>query len=302
MLTLILALALQAGPASRQEPAQRLAPMPVTEIDDRPRSADLDAPRRVSLSFAQPVPIGEVLLLLVRDTPFSLSLDPDATGTFIGQLKEVSLRQAVEAVLAPRGLDYAVRGTLISIFVRRTDTRLFDLNVVNVHRGWQRTIASSDGTSLASMAGQPDPLDDIQKGIESLLSPAGRAHVDRRSGLAQVTDYADRLDRIGLYLEALQIRAARQVRIESRLLEVTLKDRPSIDWGTVRQKLGLASSTSAGIAARDLASIQDALAGQGELRVLASSYVLAMVTPPELRATGSLATTTAAVVVPSMGR
>ena len=271
MITLIIVMALQGGPP----PRQALPPMPVTQIDDRPRSADLDGPRRVSISFGEPAPISEVLRLLLRDTPFSLALDPDAAGTFVGELKEVSLRQAIEAVLVPRGLEYEVRGTLIRVFARHTDTRLFDLNLLNVHRGWQRTIASSDGTVLASSAGQPDPLDDIQKGIDSMLSPAGRAHVDRRSGLAQVTDYVDRLDRVGLYLEALQIRAARQVRIEGRLLEIRLKDRPSVDWGAVRQKLGLAS-TNVGIAARDTASIEDALTAQGELRVLATAYVIAM--------------------------
>lgn len=271
----------------QQPPAGQLPALPVTQIDDRPRAADLDAPRRVSVSFAEPVPLRDVLLLLVRDTPFSLALDPEATGTFIGELKEVTLRQAFDAVLAPRGLHYDVQGTLIRVFVRRAETRLFDLNVLNVHRGWQRTVSSADGTTLAASAGNPDPLDDIERGIESLLSSSGRAHVDRRSGVVQVTDDVERLDRVGLYLEALQIRASRQVRLEGRVLEVRLKDRESIDWRAVRQRLGLAPASAAAGIAGDLGSIQDALAAQGEVRVIATPDVVAMNNEPAMLRTGT---------------
>lgn len=274
-LTLLLAQP-PAGPVLSRTEGQ-LTPLPVTQIDDRPGVANLDAPRRVSLAFAEPMPVRDVLLLLVRDTPFSIAFDPDINGTFIGELKEVTLRQAIDAVLTPRGFDYDVRGTLIRVFVRRTDTRLFDLNVLNVQRTWQRTVSSGDGTTLTSVSGRVDPLDDIEKGIESLLSPSGRAHVDRRSGLAQVTDFPDRLDRVGLYLEALQIRAGRQIRLQGRVLEVTLRDKPSVDWKAVRQELGLpASSAAAGITASDAASIQEALSAQGDVRVLATPDVTAM--------------------------
>ena len=81
----------------------------------------------------------------------------------------------------------------------------------------------------------------IADGVKSLLSESGRVHVDRRSGLALVSDFPERLDRVGLYLETLQSRSARQVRLEARVFEVTLRDAPSIDWGLVRERLGRAA-------------------------------------------------------------
>jgi type II secretory pathway component GspD/PulD (secretin) len=176
---------------------------------------------------------------------------------------------------------------MIHVFARHAETRLFDVNALNLHRSWQRTLGTGDGTTLASSSGGRDPLDDIEKGVESLLSPSGRAHLDRRSGLVQVTDDADRLDHVALYLEALQIRASRQVRLQGRVLEVRLGDRASIDWRAVRQKLGLAPvSAEAGITG-DLEAIQDALALQGEIRVLATPDVIAMNNEPAVLRAGT---------------
>ena len=48
----------------------------------------------------------------------------------------------------------------------------------------------------------------------------------------QVTDYPDRLDKIGLYLDAVQNRATRQVSIQAKVIEVELNDEFSagINW------------------------------------------------------------------------
>src|SRR6266851_8987786 len=66
----------------------QLPPLPVTQIDQRDAAASLDTQRGLSLSFLEPMPIGEVLQLLVEGTPFSLAVDPDATGAFRGERSE----------------------------------------------------------------------------------------------------------------------------------------------------------------------------------------------------------------------
>jgi type II secretory pathway component GspD/PulD (secretin) len=90
-------------------------------------------------------------------------------------------------------------------------------------------------------------------------------NIDVRSGLALVSDVPERLDRVGLYIEMLQSRSARQVRLEARVFEVTLRDAPSIDWGLVRDTLGVPRNASdAGLAADPLA-LRSVLAAQGEI-------------------------------------
>src|SRR5689334_18199013 len=76
--------------ASAQRP--ELPPLPATQLDQG--QVTLDSPRRLTLTFAEPLPIHEVLDLLVSGTPFSLALDPNANGRFTGELKQLTLREA----------------------------------------------------------------------------------------------------------------------------------------------------------------------------------------------------------------
>ena len=89
--------------------AQTLPSAPVTQLDEQQGHPDLDN-RRFSLSFSQPTPINDILLLLVSDTNLSLIPDPALDQTFIGDLKNVTLREALDLILEPIGLDYSVRG------------------------------------------------------------------------------------------------------------------------------------------------------------------------------------------------
>ena len=66
----------------------RLPTLPLTQLDDRTLSSDLDN-RVFTLTFAQPVAIPDLLLLLVRETSLSVVPDPGISGTFIGELKNV---------------------------------------------------------------------------------------------------------------------------------------------------------------------------------------------------------------------
>ena len=263
-----------------QPPPLRVPGLPVTQLDDRTRSADLDAPQRLTLSFSEPANVKDVLLLLVRGTPLSIAIDPEIRGTFVGELKDVTLRQAIDSVLAPNGLAFETDGNVIRVFPRRTETRLYDLNFLNLDRTWQRTLKPDDQTVLTSRVPAGDALDELAAGLRALLSDAGRVHVDRRAGLAHVTDYPDRLDRIGSYVEALHLRGSRQVRLQVRVLEVSLRNAPAIDWRAVWMHLGLPEkSITAGVVV-DATAFQSALASQGDVEVVATQELLAVNNEP----------------------
>ena len=108
-----------------------------------------------------------------------------------------------------------------------------------------------------------------------LLRPPGRAHVDRAAGLVQVTDFTDRLDQVALYLEAVQLRASRQVRLDARVLEVTsgAAGQP-IDWNDMATRSGAgvrrAAPGVAGLRVTDLGALMNAIASQGSVRTIAS--------------------------------
>jgi MSHA biogenesis protein MshL len=272
------------GPAAPARPAgAQLPPLPATQIEARDAAASLDAQRGLSLSFLEPMAIAEVLRLLVEGTPFSLAIDPDVTGSFRGELKRLTLREALTTLLTPLGLDFDVQGTIIRVLRHRIETRQFDLNLLNVQRAMQRTAVNADGTAtLTTTVGADDVIAGIAAGVRSLLSDGGRVHVDPRSGLALVSDFPERLDRVALYIETLQSRSARQVRLEARVFEVTLRDASSIDWGLVRERLGLPrNAPEAGILA-DPVALRTALASQGEIEDLWAPEVTTMNNEPAM--------------------
>ena len=125
----VLALAV-ASPALAQQ-APQMPTLPLTQLDERGPAADLDN-HTFTLTFAQPVPVKDLLLLLVRGTNLSLIPDPAIEGSFIGELKNVTIRQALESILPPLGLDYSVDAGFVRVFSRERDTRIFDINYCRV--------------------------------------------------------------------------------------------------------------------------------------------------------------------------
>ena len=94
-----------------------------------------------------------------------------------------------------------------------------------------------------------------------------------------MTDFPDRLDRVALYLEALHARGSRQVRLQARVLEVTLKTASAVDWKAIRSRLGLPDAAAAGCVV-DPAALQAALAAQGDVRVVSAPDFVAINNEP----------------------
>jgi MSHA biogenesis protein MshL len=288
--------AADSGGVTRQSPQPRpgeLSSLPLTQLDDRGPSADLDGPRRVALSLARPLPLRDMLLLLVNGTPLSIVTDDSVEGTFIGDLKDLTMRQALEAVLFPRGLDYDLQGSLIRVFAHKPATRLFDVNFVNQRRSWQRAVRSA--TTVGGVrtpetevvtSGASDALGELADGVRMLLSDTGRLHIDRSAGLVQVTDFAERLDHVAVYVEAVQLRASRQVRIDARVFEVTLTDPAarSIDWKAAGVPAG---RRTAGMSIADPEAFMTAMAAQGVVTMIAAPQIVAANNEPAVMRVGT---------------
>ncbi len=255
------------GVSSVSRPAGLLTALPVTHLDVSQAHPVLDG-ERLSLSFAAAVPINDILLTLVRDTPLSVVPDPALDQTFIGELKNVTLRQALDLVLEPLGLDYSVQGNVIRVFRRELETRLYSIDYVITRRNGSRSMNASTGatsggaggTSGLGVAGagavangangagggggsssqvsgsdSPDFFADLLEGVRVLLSDEGRLNLDRTAAVLQVSDRASRLDRVEQYLDTVMLRVTRQVQIEAKVIEVELRDEYStgINWRNI---------------------------------------------------------------------
>jgi type II secretory pathway component HofQ len=287
----VLALSLQ---AAQPRPGQ-MPTLPMTQLDERALAPDFDN-RAFSLTFAQPVPIKDLLLLLVRGTSLSIVPDPATEGSFIGELKDVTIRQALELILPPLGLAYGIDGHVIRVFKRTPETRIFDLNYSATTRTSSSTIAGEGAphtTAALSAATAADVFDDLARGVRTLLTPAAAFNVDRKAGLLQVTDFPERLDRVSLYLEAVQDRVHRQVQIDALIIEVEPNDEKArgIDWTAIAAQLNGGATPAQGAAPRrsltglrvtDLAVLLRLLAEQGTVVTIASPRMLTMNNEPSI--------------------
>ena len=191
--------------------------LPLTQLDERALAADLDN-RTFTLTFAQPVPIQDLLLLLVRGTSLSVIPDPAIGGSFIGELKNVTVRQALTLILPPLGLDYAVDGGFIRVFHRAAgDAPLrhqLHRDAAQRRRGRSaRRACRATRRSRASRAPRRPICSPTSPRACRRCSPSTPTfNVDRKAGLLQVTDFPERLDRIGVYLDAVHDRVHRRWR------------------------------------------------------------------------------------------
>ena len=279
-----------------QVPLQRPAPLPVlplTQLEEGSPSSDLDT-RTFSLTIAQPRPVHDLLLLLVRGTSLSIVPDPGIGGTFVGELKNVTVRQALALILRPLGLDYTLDGTVIRVSRREPETRLFDLNYLATARTGQSRMGADAGPNASVTApAKADVFEDLANGVRTLLTERATFNIDRKAGLLQVTDFAERLDRVATYVDTVKERMHRQVQIDVRVIEVEPTDAnaPGIDWQSVSSRMSGSAPAGVPPAARpamnglrvsDVGKLLALLGQQGTVTQLANPRLLTLNNEPSI--------------------
>ena len=315
------------APAAQQAAQQRqpLPPLPVIQLDETSPRSELDT-RSFSLLPIEPLPITDLLLRLVRDTDLSVVPDPDVEGTFVGELRNVTLRQVLDLMLRPLDLDYSVRDSFIRVFKRPMETRIFEVDYVPTRRVARRSMiaASTDlgpelarvgGESAAPRAGVGDGVDgswtqvtasedsdlfqELAVGVQMLLSEVGKLNLDQKAALLQVTDFPDRLEKMGVYLETVRTRVQRQVQIQASVIELELHDEfnSGIDWpavlrdasdsGALEQDLTPVADLTLGLRLGNVDGLLRALSNQGTVNVLSRPRVVAMNNEPVVMRVGT---------------
>ena len=153
-----------------------------------------EVPERLFSFFARDSSIQDVLLALSRESDLNIVINPELTGKVTIDLKRVTLKEALNAILSPLGWTYEIDGNLIRIVRPQMETRFFTLNYVATKRSGKREIYASTGgglsastalgqqtnavvTSSSSRTGYSDlvSVDDIdfwreiQRGLETLI-------------------------------------------------------------------------------------------------------------------------------------
>jgi len=269
-----------------------LVPLVATQLDETTPVPVLDE-QILPLLLAEPLSVLDLLSLLLRETDLSLVPDPGIDETFTGELKNVTIRQALDLVLRPLDLDHRVEDGVLRVTRRPLQTRVFEVNFVTTRRVATRRVSggSAGGGATPTEHVSIDDLDffaELEQAVGPLLSAGGRAHMDRGAGLLQVTDLPEQVDAVGRYLDRVFRRVRRQIRIEARIVEVVLGDIAAggLDWqalsrvvpallGGDRISIRPVLPTSA-----DVDQCLEALEQQGLLTMLARPTVVTMNNQP----------------------
>jgi len=168
--------------------AQPLKPPPprgekLVELVVPQREEEKKVPEQLYSLFVREASLQDVLLTFSKESEFNIVIDPGLSAKVTIDLKQVTLKEALDALLSPLGWTYSVQGKFVKIFKPQMETRLFTLNYIATKRTGKREIYASTtgGTQGGSFPGQPSST-----GLPTAVSPRAS-----RAGYTDVTSVDD---------------------------------------------------------------------------------------------------------------
>lgn len=171
-------------------------------------------------------------------------------------LKEEAVPQALRALLYPMGYGFKVDGRDLIVLAR--DTRVFRLNLPPVVQAFD-TATTNESSSVASsgrsgfnsstdgrarvgakviVENSSGPLSywqDVEANVKGLVSAGAVVSFNKAAGVVVVTDSPHALDRLAVFFSDMNARAAEQITVDVKVVEVELSDeyKLGIDWGAL---------------------------------------------------------------------
>ena len=264
--------ACQSGPpqgktqsAIAEELAQARAPRPAPKVPDKVTRALLPpiaAERAVlpsvpELRFDLAVSNAsatQVFQAIASGSRYSMLLPANLAGSITVSLKEVTVREALDALRELYGYEYRIDGNRVFVQPASLQTRVFQVAYPSgrrVGRSDTRVVSGSISTtaqgagSAGSVAQEGSQVStttdaDFWKELEASLkavvgTDAGRQVVmSQQSGVIVVRAFPRDLREVETYLKAARLSIERQVMLEAKIVEVSLKDgyESGINWAS----------------------------------------------------------------------
>ena len=251
-----------AGPAPRvvQVPQEALLPplrMEMPSVEGRPIDPRFD----LSVSNA---PAAQVFMAIASGTRYSMLLNPGVSGTITVNLKDVTVREALDSLRELYGYDYRFDGTRIFVQPAGLQTNIYRVNyLLGLRRGTSDLRVQSGSLADSSApTGPPSPassaspipggpgyqnagggshsmdstrvttsiVNDFWGDLRSALTAivgAGNGRsvvVTPQSGVVLVRAFPSELRAVESYLRETRLVVERQVMLEAKVIEVTLAE------------------------------------------------------------------------------
>lgn len=202
-----------------QPPEEKLKELVIPQSEEAKK-----IPEKLYSFFVRDADIQEVLLAFSRESELNIVIDPELSGKVTIDLKRVTMKEFLDAVLSPLGWTYSIDGRFVKILRPQLETRLFTLNYISTKRSGKREIYASTGGGLqtGAFAGQQTGA---LPGQQTAVSPGSS-----NTGYSNLTsvDEVDLWDEIEKGLEAIIFGSvnekARQVTSESEKMTLTRTD------------------------------------------------------------------------------
>lgn len=268
-----------AAEAQPSTPAVSTAPA----ADAMPVSTD-----RTLYSFrATDLELKAALAMFARANNLNIVPDREVTGQVTVDVRDLPLRKLMQSLLEAHDYVWEYEDGLIR--VRAKETREFWIDYLRLSR---KGMGSSSATLASGMGGgggggggggnsggsainltadnQVNFWTELKEEVVRLLTADGKESmaINMTAGILQITDRPSALKRVQRYLESLSGSVARQVEIQARIFDVTLRDQFQfgINWSHAAEAFG-------GVASMGGSTIVSSAVGGGTVRDAAFSFL-----------------------------
>jgi MSHA biogenesis protein MshL len=240
--------------------------LPPLRVEIPPGESDRPIEPKFDLAVNN-APAGQVFMSIVSGTRYSMLVHPQVGGTISVNLKDVTVREALDAIRELYGYEYRVEGTRIFIQPVAIQTRVFQVNyLVGQRTGRSDVRVTSGSVADAPVAGVPgSPIPAAPAGAApgaaaSVVNDSSRVQTQTRSdfwesltqtlhaivgdgagksvivnpqaGVVVVRALPVELRSVEGYLKAIRLSVERQVMLEAKIIEVTLNEQyqAGVNW------------------------------------------------------------------------
>lgn len=221
-------------------------PVPLLPQVETEKKMVLEGPKEVFSFSLREADVRDVLRAIGKQTNYNVVMEPDVTGTCTVDLKNVTLKSALDYILTPLNYVWRIEERTIYVSKPKIETKVYPLNYLALRKRGLSTLRGTTGTERTAkeeaIKVESETESDIFKALEAdiakLLSPDGRFAVNKEASLLVVMDYPRNLRNVELYLEAIQGSIRRQVMIEAKIVEVELNDRSKegVNWAYINAR------------------------------------------------------------------
>ena len=267
-----------ARPAPTPEAVERALLPPLQIESARP---SMPAEPRFDLAVSN-APAPQVFLSIASGSRYSMLVPPEVTGTVSANLKNVTVREALDALRDLYGYEYRIQGTRITIQPNAVQTRIFQVNYLagkrqgstdmrvtsgsitnsnnNAAAGNASAAATTQTPGSTTTSGPPssrvstesngDFWSELRETLGAIVGNEAnrKVIVNPLSGVIAIRALPGEIRNAETYLRMTQLIIERQVMIEAKIIEVQLSDgfASGVNWAAFRDSRGrLSAGTSA---------------------------------------------------------